>query len=111
MATRGDMGKEDTHLADSNLAESTAATWSSTDRVLALLGKSSFVNDEDAIGSREARSEIVLEGSDEWRRGPGSLSQEALECSRSSARDSFGKVLGISTVSMLEQQAAQVLLA
>jgi hypothetical protein len=109
VATRGHVGQEDAQLAVGDFAESTAVLWRNTDRVFALLGKATLVDNEDTIGGREARSEIALQGADDRSSGPGGFRQEALQRSRSSTGNSFGKVLGIPTVGMLEQQAAQVL--
>src|ERR671932_1636982 len=111
MATRGNVGQEDAHLAVGDFAERTTILGGNTDGVCALLRKATLVDHEDAIGSREAGREILLQGGDDRRSGPGCLRQEALERSRSSAGNSFGEVLSVASVGMLEQQAAQVLFA
>ncbi len=53
----------------------------------------------------------MLKSSDDRSGGPRSLSQEALERARGSTGHGFGNILSISAVGVLEQQAAQVLLA
>jgi hypothetical protein len=111
MTVRGHIGQEDAHLAVGSFAESTAILRSDADGVLALFGKATLVDDEDAIRSRETRSYVLLQCIDDGSGSPGRLSQEALEGTGSSARHGFSKVLGVAAVSMLEQQAAQVLLA
>src|SRR5215210_7154413 len=96
-----DIGQKDAHLAVSDFAERTTVLWRNTNGVLALLGKATLIDDEDAIGSRETRRKILLKGVDDWSSGPGSLRQKALERTWRRARDGFGKVLSVATIGVL----------
>src|SRR5689334_18339526 len=74
-----------------------------------LFGRRRLIEDEDAVGTVQARAKQLLQGRDERTMRPGRLREEALQGPRGSARNGLGDVFGVTAIGMLDQEAAQIL--
>jgi hypothetical protein len=103
--------QEDTNLTIGDFAHRATILVSDTDGVGALLRKASLIKDEDTGGGTEQGSNIALQGIQEKASGPRRLGEQTLEGAWSSTINGFGDVLSVASISLLDQQTAEVLLA
>ena len=105
------ISQKNAQLAIGDLAQGATVLSSHADRLVALLGKSRFVQDENTVRRVQQPTDLFLEPINDRPIRPGRFGQKTLQAARRGTLHCFGDVFGIAPVGLLHQQPTQVLLA